>query len=85
MTMEKDTSSFITSIFFPFRHLKYFQDVLSYQSENFATEDMNIEAYIVQKSDLKRHLSDKEIQEIISSQSQKRDRDSSWFHGKNQG
>ena len=45
---------------------------------------MNIEAHIVQKSDLKRHLTDKEIGEILSAQSQKRDRDATWFHGKNQ-
>ena len=72
-------------IFHFFRHLKYFQEVLSYQSETFATQDMNIEAHIVQKSDLKRHLTDKEIGEILSAQSQKRDRDSTWFHGKNNG
>jgi len=66
-------------------HLKYFQEVLSYQSETFATQDMNIEAHIVQKSDLKRHLTDKEIGEILSAQSQKRDRDSTWFHGRNNG
>ena len=64
--------------------MKYFQEVLSYQSETFATQDMNIEAHIVQKSDLKRHLTDKEIGEILSAQSQKRDRDATWFHGKNQ-
>jgi len=58
-------------------HLKYFQEHLQYQAENFASQDMNIEAHIVQKSDLKRHLTDKEIQEILSAQSQKRD---TWFH-----
>ena len=74
MTMKKKVH---LGFFLLFRHLKYFQEHLQYQAENFASQDMNIEAHIVQKSDLKRHLTDKEIQEILSAQSQKRD---TWFH-----
>merc|ERR1711981_1184477 len=54
-------------------YLKNFQDQLIFQAENFYKDDMKIEAHIVRKSDLTRHITDKDIHEIVSSQSQKRE------------
>lgn len=55
-------------------HLNYFQDQLLYQAVDFVSDDMKIEAHIVRKSDLTRHITDKEFGEIVSGQSQKHNR-----------
>ena len=52
-------------------HLKKFQDQLSFLAYNFYKDDMKIEAHIVRKSDLTKHITDKDIRKIVSSQSQK--------------
>ena len=54
-------------------HLKNFQDQLIFLAGNFYKDDMKIEAHIVRKSDLTKHITDIDIQKIVSSQSQKRE------------
>ena len=59
-----------------FRHMRVFRDTLMMQGLDFVTDEMTIEAHLVRQSDLKRHISEKDIHEIVSGQSQKRE----WSH-----
>lgn len=56
-----------------FRVMTSFEETLYNQARPYLTPDMSIEAHFVLKSDLTRHLSATELQEIVSSQSQKLD------------
>jgi hypothetical protein len=53
------------------RPLQSFHEMLLKQSTPFYTRDMRVDAHFVLKSQLTSHLSEIEIQEIVSSQSQK--------------
>ena len=46
-------------------HLKKFQDQLIFLAGNFYKDDMKIEAHIVRKSDLTKHITDIDIQKIV--------------------
>jgi poly(A) polymerase len=64
-----------------FAHLKYFQEQLQHQAENFTSLDMNIEAHILKKSDLARCLTEEQMGDILSAQSQKRNQ--VWYKNRN--
>ena len=66
-------------------HLKYFQDQLLLQACEFISEDMKIEAHIIRKGDLARHITEKEFGEIVSGQSQKVVHPQYYYHGRNTG
>jgi len=65
-----------------YTHLAIFREQLQHQSENISSKEMTMEAHICRKSDLLRCLTEEQIAEILSGQSQKRT-NQVWYKNRN--